>query len=55
MKCIKEKSYGSFTFAKFVYENVSNIAALPYLPKPSEWNRNGPICIMPPKVAKAST
>ncbi len=28
---------------------------LPYLPWPNERNRNDPICVVPPKVAKAST
>ncbi len=50
-------TYGSFTLAKFVGENISNIVKryrFPYLPWPSEWNRIDPICVVPPKVAKAS-
>jgi hypothetical protein len=53
---MKVFNYGSFTMAKFVCKNISDITmqyCLPYLPWPSERNRNDPICVAPPKVAKA--
>ncbi len=34
---------------------MPTILQLPYLPWPNEINRNDPICVVSPKVAKAST
>ncbi len=49
---------GSCTLAKFVGKDFNDIMTrypLPYSPWPSNPNRNDPICVTPPKVAKGST
>ncbi len=47
-----------FTLARFVREIARDFAwryRFPYLPWPRDINRNNPICVASPKVAKAST
>ncbi len=46
------------TLVKFVGKNVDNIETrfcLPNLPSQSDTNLNNPVCVTPPKLAKACT